>query len=54
MTETLFAAFRAWLLLNERLTLLSAAGCAAILAAALIVQLQQVRRARGRGVRDGN
>ena len=45
MTETLFAAFGAWLILNEKLTLLSALGCAAILAAALLVQLQQVRSA---------
>jgi len=45
MTETLFAAFGAWLILNEKLTLVSALGCAAILAAALIVQLQQVRSA---------
>jgi drug/metabolite transporter (DMT)-like permease len=45
MTETLFAAFGAWLILNEKLTHLSALGCAAILAAALIVQLQQVRSA---------
>jgi drug/metabolite transporter (DMT)-like permease len=46
MTETLFAAFGAWLFLNEKLTLTSWAGCAAILAAALIVQLQQLRAAR--------
>jgi drug/metabolite transporter (DMT)-like permease len=46
MTETLFAAFGAWLFLNEKLTPVSALGCAAILAAALIVQLQQVRNAR--------
>jgi drug/metabolite transporter (DMT)-like permease len=46
MTETLFAAFGAWLILNEKLTLVSWLGCGAILAAALIVQLQQVRSAR--------
>jgi drug/metabolite transporter (DMT)-like permease len=46
MTETLFAAFGAWLILNEKLTLVSWLGCGAILAAALIVQLQQVRNAR--------
>jgi drug/metabolite transporter (DMT)-like permease len=45
MTETLFAAFGAWLILNEKLTLTSWLGCAAILAAALIVQLQQARSA---------
>ena len=45
MTETLFAAFGAWLILNEKLTLVSWLGCAAILAAALIVQIQQVRNA---------
>jgi drug/metabolite transporter (DMT)-like permease len=44
MTETLFAAFGAWLILNEKLTLVSWLGAAAILAAALIVQVQQVRR----------
>ena len=55
MTETLFAAFGAWLFLNERLTPLSAAGCAAILAAAMIVQLQQARNNKEeRGVRDGS
>jgi drug/metabolite transporter (DMT)-like permease len=45
MTETLFAAFGAWLFLNEKLTLISWLGCVAILAAALIVQIQQVRNA---------
>lgn len=45
MTETLFAAFGAWLVLNEKLTLVSWTGAAAILLAAIIVQLQQVRNA---------
>jgi drug/metabolite transporter (DMT)-like permease len=44
MTETLFAAFGAWLVFNERLTFVGACGAAAILAAAIIVQLQLVRR----------
>jgi drug/metabolite transporter (DMT)-like permease len=43
MTETLFAAFGAWLILNEKLTLISWTGAGAILLAAIIVQLQQVR-----------
>ena len=43
MTETLFAAFGAWLILNEKLTLVSWTGAGAILLAAIIVQLQQVR-----------
>jgi drug/metabolite transporter (DMT)-like permease len=45
MMETIFAAFGAWLFLNEKLTLVSWLGCAAILAAALIAQIQQVRNA---------
>ncbi len=45
MTETLFAAFGAWLILNEKLTLVSWTGAAAILFAAVIVQLQQLRKA---------
>jgi drug/metabolite transporter (DMT)-like permease len=44
MMETLFAAFGAWLVFNERLTLVGAIGAAAILAAAIIVQLQLVRK----------
>ncbi len=44
MTETLFAAFGAWLVFNERLTFVGAIGAAAILAAAIVVQLQLVRR----------
>jgi drug/metabolite transporter (DMT)-like permease len=44
MTETLFAAFGAWLVFNERLTFVGACGAAAILAAAILVQLQQVRK----------
>jgi drug/metabolite transporter (DMT)-like permease len=43
MTETLFAAFGAWLVFNERLTFVGALGAAAILSAAILVQLQQVR-----------
>lgn len=46
MTETLFAAFGAWLFFNEGLTLAGACGAAAILSAAAIVQLQQVQNAR--------
>ena len=46
MTETLFAAFGAWLILNETLTPVSWLGCAAILGAALIVQIHQVRNTR--------
>lgn len=45
MTETLFAAFGAWLVFNEGLTFVGALGAAAILSAALLVQLQQVRNA---------
>ncbi|MBK8007678.1 MAG: DMT family transporter [Rhizobiales bacterium] len=45
MTETLFAAFGAWLVFNEGLTYLGALGAAAILSAAILVQLQQVRNA---------
>lgn len=45
MTETLFAAFGAWLVFSEGLTLIGAFGAAAILSAALLVQLQQVRNA---------
>lgn len=45
MTETLFAAFGAWLVFNERLTFLGALGAAAILSAAILVQLQLVRGA---------
>jgi drug/metabolite transporter (DMT)-like permease len=45
MTETLFAAFGAWLVFNERLTFVGALGAAAILSAAILVQLQQVRNA---------
>ncbi len=43
-TETLFAAFGAWLLLGERLPLIGWLGAAAILAAILLVQLGPVRR----------
>lgn len=45
MMETLFAAFGAWLVFNERLTSVGALGAAAILSAAILVQLQQVRGA---------
>jgi drug/metabolite transporter (DMT)-like permease len=45
MTETLFAAFGAWLVFNERVTFAGALGAAAILSAAMLVQLQQVRNA---------
>ncbi|MBX3520062.1 MAG: DMT family transporter [Xanthobacteraceae bacterium] len=46
MTETLFAAFGAWLFFHEGLSLVGACGAAAILSAAAIVQLQQVHAAR--------
>lgn len=46
MMETLFAAFGAWLVFNERLTFVGALGAAAILSAAILVQLQQVRKAK--------
>jgi len=45
MMETLFAAFGAWLVFNEGLTLVGALGATAILSAAILVQLQQVRNA---------
>ena len=50
MTETLFAAFGAWLVFNERLTFVGALGAAAILAAAIIVQLQLARNTRAKNV----
>lgn len=50
MTETLFAAFGAWLVFNERLTFVGALGAAAILAAAIIVQLQLVRNGSAKNV----
>lgn len=43
-TETVFAAFGGWLVLDERLTPVSALGAAAILAAVLMVQLAAARR----------
>lgn len=43
MMETLFAAFGAWLIFNERLSFTGALGAAAILSAAILVQLQQLR-----------
>jgi drug/metabolite transporter (DMT)-like permease len=46
MMETLFAAFGAWLVFNERLSFVGALGAAAILSAAILVQLQQVRAGR--------
>jgi drug/metabolite transporter (DMT)-like permease len=46
MMETLFAAFGAWLVFNERLSFIGALGAAAILSAAILVQLQQVRAGR--------
>ncbi len=44
MMETLFAAFGAWLVFNERLSFVGALGAAAILSAAILTQLQQVRK----------
>jgi drug/metabolite transporter (DMT)-like permease len=46
MLETLFAAFGAWLVLNERLSLLGACGAAAILAASILIRLPSRRAGR--------
>jgi drug/metabolite transporter (DMT)-like permease len=46
MTETLFAAFGAWLVLNEQLSLLGACGAAAILAASILIRLPHRRSGR--------
>jgi drug/metabolite transporter (DMT)-like permease len=46
MMETLFAAFGALLVFNERLSFTGALGAAAILSAAILVQLQQLRTNR--------